>query len=142
MNVYVSQHNLLPSTYYNRHYIALIADRRPVGILRTTNEEAAAWAKYATYKRDVLSKPWVLTDKEQRQAERRAQGYEAKKKAKEEHKRKKQALEQEKQRRAQKRAKSRLHAETLDLKVSRKRDDRHEPDQRPRREPKHRQNDV
>ena len=31
-------------------------------LVRTTNEEAEAWAQNAAYQRDILSKPWVISD--------------------------------------------------------------------------------
>lgn len=31
-------------------------------LVRTTNEEAEAWAQNAAYRRDILSKPWVMSD--------------------------------------------------------------------------------
>ncbi|KAL8797171.1 MAG: hypothetical protein Q9195_000638 [Heterodermia aff. obscurata] len=74
-------------------------------IVRTTNEEASAWSKTATFRRKVLSIPWVLADQEERRAKRKAEGYEAKRKAREEHNRKKAVLDEEARRRAAKRAK-------------------------------------
>jgi hypothetical protein len=38
-----------------------------VWILSTTNEEAQAWAETATFKENILSKPWHLTSAEHRQ---------------------------------------------------------------------------
>ena len=70
------------------------------GIIRTTNEEASAWNEKATFQKNVLSIPWVLTDQEERRAKRKAEGYEAKKKAREEHNRKKAILDEKARRRA------------------------------------------
>jgi len=44
--------------------------------VRTTNEEAEAWAQTTAFRRDILSKPWVVSDQDERRARRRAEGHE------------------------------------------------------------------
>lgn len=58
-----------------------------------------------------MSKPWVLTEKEERRAKLKAEGYEARKKAKEEHKRRKEGLERERRGRGERGAKRKSHTE-------------------------------
>jgi hypothetical protein len=41
-------------------------EMKRVWVINTTNEEARAWAEVATFKRDVLSKPWHLSTAEAR----------------------------------------------------------------------------
>ncbi|KAL9614347.1 MAG: hypothetical protein Q9167_001150 [Letrouitia subvulpina] len=43
-------------------------------LIRTTTEEAAAWAEYSAFHRKVLSKPWVVGKEEQRRAREMADG--------------------------------------------------------------------
>ncbi|KAL8702169.1 MAG: hypothetical protein Q9224_000131 [Gallowayella concinna] len=59
-----------------------------ISLVRTTNEEAALWVDNATFHTDVLSRPWVVSDHEQRLAKDKAAGVDRKRKAKEERRRK------------------------------------------------------
>ncbi|KAL9103589.1 MAG: hypothetical protein Q9163_001391 [Psora crenata] len=45
-----------------------------IAIIRTTNEECAAWAENAAFLKDTLDKPWIVQDKEERRAKRKAKG--------------------------------------------------------------------
>ena len=45
-----------------------------IAIVRTTNEEAVAWTENTAFHDDVLSKPWNLSEKEQRRAKTTAEG--------------------------------------------------------------------
>ncbi|CAF9931613.1 MAG: hypothetical protein HETSPECPRED_008144 [Heterodermia speciosa] len=94
------------AVYKGQHDIATYAERPLTGIIRTTNEEVSTWNDSITFRRNVLSKPWVLTDQEERRAKRKAEGYEAKKKAREEHNRKKAVLDEKARRRAVRRARA------------------------------------
>ncbi|ROT36609.1 hypothetical protein SODALDRAFT_352553 [Sodiomyces alkalinus F11] len=59
--------------------VALFRDEKTVKIekvrvLRSTEEEVALWERRAAFRRDVLSKPWVLTEKQVRRCRREAEG--------------------------------------------------------------------
>ncbi|KAL8970537.1 MAG: hypothetical protein Q9183_001471 [Haloplaca sp. 2 TL-2023] len=57
--------------------------------VRTTNEEATAWAQNATFYKSILSKPWIVTQSQQRQAKMDAEGSEREREARRERKREK-----------------------------------------------------
>ena len=38
--------------------------------MRTTNEEAQAWAENAAYRRDILNTPWVISEADMKKYER------------------------------------------------------------------------
>lgn len=56
--------------------------------VRTTNEEAEAWAQTAAFRRDILSKPWVVSEQDERRARRKAEGHEERQRARDEQRRK------------------------------------------------------
>ncbi|KAL2046824.1 hypothetical protein N7G274_000842 [Stereocaulon virgatum] len=56
-------------------------------IIRTTNEEAAAWAENTAFRRDILNIPWVVSEKDEERARRKAEGLDREKKAREDRKR-------------------------------------------------------
>ncbi len=56
--------------------------------VRTTNEEAEAWAQTAAFRRDILSKPWVVSEQDERRARRKAEGHEERQRARNEQRRK------------------------------------------------------
>ena len=45
-----------------------------IAIVRTTNAEATAWTENTAFHDDVLSKPWNLSEREQRRAKNKAEG--------------------------------------------------------------------
>ena len=45
-----------------------------ISILKTTNDEAYAWAENTDFREGVLSKPWVVSKKDEEQARRKAEG--------------------------------------------------------------------
>ena len=47
-----------------------------IAIIRSTNEEAAAWTENTLFHHEILSKPWILGEKEQKRAKRKALGSE------------------------------------------------------------------
>lgn len=53
-----------------------------IWIVKDTNAEAKAWAETAAWKRDVLSKPWVLTDQQRREIDEKIQQDELKEREK------------------------------------------------------------
>ena len=70
--------------------------------VRTTNEEAEAWAQNAAFRREILNKPWVISEQDERRAKRGAEGHEARQRAKDNQRReKKRLLEESKKRRVQ-----------------------------------------
>ena len=73
-----------------------ISNTAITALIHTTTEEAAAWAELAEFRKDVLSKAWVLSEKEQSRAKRKAEGWNRnrERKAREEHKRKKERLKE------------------------------------------------
>lgn len=43
-------------------------------IIRTTNEEVAAWAENTAFRKEVLDKAWVVGEEEEKRARRKAEG--------------------------------------------------------------------
>ena len=43
-------------------------------IIRTTNEEVAAWAENTAYRKEVLDEAWVVGEEEEKRARRKAEG--------------------------------------------------------------------
>lgn len=58
-------------------------------LVRTTTEEATAWAENATFYQEVLCKPWVVNDRAQLRAKKKAAGLDKEREAKKERKRRK-----------------------------------------------------
>jgi hypothetical protein len=56
--------------------------------VRTTNEEAEAWAQTAAFRRNILSKPWVVSEQDERRARRNAEGHEDRQRVRDEQRRK------------------------------------------------------
>lgn len=59
--------------------IALFRDEKTVKIekvrmLRSTEEEVALWERRMAFRRDVLARPWVLSEKQVRRCRREAEG--------------------------------------------------------------------
>lgn len=76
-------------------------------IIRTTNEEAAAWAENTVFRKEILDKPWVVSKEDEERARRKAEGLDRERRAREERKKRKRreqgegkriALEKEKRR--------------------------------------------
>ena len=63
--------------------------RVPAAIIRTTNEEAAAWAENTAFRKEILSQPWVVSEEEEKRARRKAEGLDREKQAREERKKRK-----------------------------------------------------
>ena len=59
-----------------------------ISILRTTNEEATAWAENTAFRMDVLNTPWFVSEKDRERARRKAEGLERYQEAREKHVRK------------------------------------------------------
>ena len=70
--------------------------------IRSTNEEAEAWAQYAAFKRDILSKPWIVSEQDERMAKRKAEGHEARQKVRDELRRKRRLVKEGEERRIRK----------------------------------------
>ena len=69
-------------------------------IIRTTNEEAAAWAENTAFQTQILSEPWVVSEKDARRARRKAEGLDREKRSTEERKRRKRREEADRKRAA------------------------------------------
>ncbi|KAL8655642.1 MAG: hypothetical protein Q9210_000752 [Variospora velana] len=76
-----------------------------ISLVRTTNEEASAWAENAAFHRDILSQPWVVSESNQQQARIEAEGLEREREAKKEQKRKHKALEEKRKKEKKKKKK-------------------------------------
>lgn len=74
--------------------------RAPTALVRTTNEEASAWAESATFCNDILSKPWIVSECNQQQARIEAEGVKREREVRRERKRRKKALEEKEERKA------------------------------------------
>lgn len=73
--------------------IVSIADLSLQAFVRTANEESEAWAQCAAFRRNILDKPWEITDQDQLRAKRRADGKEERRRARGEQKKKARLLE-------------------------------------------------
>ncbi|KAF6230357.1 hypothetical protein HO133_004699 [Letharia lupina] len=60
-----------------------------ISIIRTTNEEAAAWAENTAFRKEILSQPWVVSEEEEKRARRKAEGLDREKQARKERKKRK-----------------------------------------------------
>ncbi|KAL9075871.1 MAG: hypothetical protein Q9161_001264 [Pseudevernia consocians] len=78
-----------------------------VSIIRTTNEEAAAWAENTAFRKEILSRPWVVSEEDEKRARRKAEGLDREKRAREERKRRKRREEEQGKRAALEKAKQR-----------------------------------
>ncbi|KAI4278268.1 MAG: hypothetical protein LQ337_001149 [Flavoplaca oasis] len=63
-----------------------------ISLVRTTNEEAIAWVENATFHKEVLCKPWVVSERQQWRAKEKAAGLDREREAKKERKRRKKDL--------------------------------------------------
>lgn len=72
----------------------LILHRVPTATIRTTNEEAAAWAENTAFRREILSTPWVVSEKDEKRAKRNAEGLDREKRAREEREKRKRREEE------------------------------------------------
>lgn len=78
-----------------------------MSIIRTTNEEAAAWAETTAFRKDVLDTPWVVSEEEEKRARRKAEGLDREERAREERKRRKRREREEGKRAAAEKEKRR-----------------------------------
>ncbi|KAL8738637.1 MAG: hypothetical protein Q9181_000583 [Wetmoreana brouardii] len=69
-------------------------------LVRTTNEEGSAWTENAIFYRDILGKPWVVSEREQQQAKREAEGVKREREARKERKRRRKEREEQRERKA------------------------------------------
>ena len=65
----------------------------PEALVRTTSEEATAWAENAAFYKNVMCKPWVVTERDQRRAKKKAAGIEQEREAKKWRKQRRKGLE-------------------------------------------------
>ena len=61
--------------------------------MHTTNEEAAAWAENTAFRKGILDTPWIISEKDERRAKRKAEGLDERKRTREERKIRKQKAE-------------------------------------------------
>ncbi|CAF9912421.1 hypothetical protein IMSHALPRED_000311 [Imshaugia aleurites] len=71
-----------------------------ISIVRTTNEEAAAWAENTVFRKEILGKPWVVSEEDEERARRKAEGSDREKRAREERRKRKRREEDERKRAA------------------------------------------
>ncbi|KAL8741136.1 MAG: hypothetical protein Q9184_008420 [Pyrenodesmia sp. 2 TL-2023] len=71
-----------------------------ISVVRTTNEEASAWAENATFYDEILSKPWVVGERKQQEARVEAEGVKRERQARRDRKRRKKAPEEKEERKA------------------------------------------
>ncbi|KAL9603144.1 MAG: hypothetical protein Q9219_001347 [cf. Caloplaca sp. 3 TL-2023] len=69
-------------------------------MIRTTNEEASAWAETASFYQDVLSKPWIISERAQLKAKMEAEGLAREREARRERRRRQKELKEKSQRKA------------------------------------------
>lgn len=74
--------------------------RAHTAVVRTTNEEAGAWAENATFHNEILSTPWVVSERKQQEARIEAEGLKREREARRDRKRRKKALEEKGERKA------------------------------------------
>ncbi|KAI4094264.1 MAG: hypothetical protein LQ344_002343 [Seirophora lacunosa] len=67
-----------------------------IALVRTTNEEAGAWAENADFRQKTLSQPWFVSEREEQQARIEAEGVQREREARKEKRRRHKALEEEK----------------------------------------------
>ena len=65
----------------------LILSSCSLAIVRTTNEEAAAWAENTAFRKEILGQPWLVSGEDEERARRKAEGLDREKRAREERKR-------------------------------------------------------
>lgn len=56
-------------------------------IVRTTNEEAAAWAENTAFRHDILNHPWIVSEHDEKRAKRKAEGLDHERKMRDKRKR-------------------------------------------------------
>ncbi|KAL9132358.1 MAG: hypothetical protein Q9175_006471 [Cornicularia normoerica] len=71
-----------------------------ISTIRTTNEETAAWAENTAFRREILSTPWVVSEKDEKRAKRKAEGLDREKRAREEREKRKRREEEKGAKRA------------------------------------------
>lgn len=77
-----------------------------IAFVRTTNEEAEAWAQNVAFRQDILSKPWVVSEQDERRARRKTEGHEERQHARDEQRRKIRHVEDIQKRRRRQKAQS------------------------------------
>lgn len=85
-------------SFYSRFTHPADKSTQITALVRTTNEEASAWAENSTFYKDILSKPWVVSERRQQQARIEAEGVKREREARKERKRKKKAPEEKQER--------------------------------------------
>ncbi|KAL8920109.1 MAG: hypothetical protein Q9208_006462 [Pyrenodesmia sp. 3 TL-2023] len=71
-----------------------------ISLVRTTNEEASAWVENATFYKDILNKPWIVSERKQQEARIEAEGVKREREARRDRKRRKKAFEEKEERKA------------------------------------------
>lgn len=64
-----------------------------ISIIRTTNEEVAAWHENSVFRKDVLENPWIVTKEEEHIAKRKAEGLDSEQRSRAERKKRRRARE-------------------------------------------------
>ncbi|KAL8915113.1 MAG: hypothetical protein Q9171_000416 [Xanthocarpia ochracea] len=70
-----------------------------ISLVRTTSEEVTAWAENAAFYKNVMGKPWVVTERDQRRAKNQAAGLEQEREAKKERKQRRKGLKEKREER-------------------------------------------
>ncbi|KAI4114997.1 MAG: hypothetical protein LQ345_004321 [Seirophora villosa] len=73
-----------------------------ITLVRTTNEEAGAWAENVDFRQKTLSQPWFVSEREEQQARIEAEGVEREREARKEKRRRHKALEEKKKKKKKK----------------------------------------
>ncbi|KAL8788099.1 MAG: hypothetical protein Q9213_001857 [Squamulea squamosa] len=68
-----------------------------ISLIHTTNEEATAWAENATFHKNILYKPWVVSENHQRRAKRKAEGVEQEREVKKRRRRRRKELAEDRE---------------------------------------------
>ncbi|KAL8839783.1 MAG: hypothetical protein Q9170_001594 [Blastenia crenularia] len=71
-----------------------------ISLIRSTTEEASAWAENTTFYQDILSQPWVVSKRRQQEAKIAAEGLAREREARKERKRRKKKIEEKREHKA------------------------------------------
>ncbi|KAL8768362.1 MAG: hypothetical protein Q9209_005396 [Squamulea sp. 1 TL-2023] len=68
-----------------------------ISLIQTTSEEATAWAENATFHKNILCKPWVVSENHQRRAKRKAEGVEEEREVRQHRRRRRKELAEDRE---------------------------------------------
>lgn len=76
-------------SYLHFHANLLISALRYVAVIHTTNEEVSSWAETTAFHTDILDNPWVVSERDEKRARRKAEGLDRERKTRDYRKRSK-----------------------------------------------------